>query len=115
MGNGLASQEVSWLGLSRVPEASNQETPNLEPFGQAEDRRRLKRGGVPGNPQGSEWLHAQLQPPLGLGAVAPALALPGLPHHFASPGPVSPGGLYTLGSGLQGSGSSLQEGIRESV
>lgn len=37
VGNGLASQEVSWLGLSRVPEASNPGDSKLEPFGQAED------------------------------------------------------------------------------
>lgn len=39
----------------------------------------MKRVGVPGNPQGSKWFQAKLQPPWGLGEVAPALALPDLP------------------------------------
>ena len=42
----------------------------------------MKRVGVPGNPQGSKWFQAKLQPPWGLGEVAPALALPDLPSSF---------------------------------
>lgn len=91
------------------------EPPDLESFGQAEGGRWLEGElflGLPRALSGSRLSSSPVGPRRGgpcSGSAGPSLVT------WPVPAPVFPDGQHTLGSGLQGSGSRLQKGTRESL